>query len=615
MSGLKELRSELRALRKTHCPPVSKLKKADIKKEIDRLKEHKPTEVTVPESKPRMKKVKKETREMEVQTEEIPEEKESMKEKMARLRAMRKIGSALKKNVAQKKEKAKKEEAAKKVTEAVRKVAESKKAEKKETKKKIAEEAKKAVEKKKEKKEREMMGEEDVLSSKKRAFEKMMREKEEEELPALESMDAPIRPANRRRKLKTGGEVIAKVNKIEEKVEEKVEEKPVTKKKQKVSDEETDEFKSLSLNPIFKTMKELTENDEKIKELKEKINKPLRDFVKSIEKKKRDGTEELKEIVLTKLYKKPKTVKMTDDERSSYKEVQDAVNKKLTELIEYAKAHNKEIDRLEKLSKEEGFKNVGEYLDSKKNKEVSDKATSKTDKDKSETKKGNKEMEEIKKTLEENPYVVIDRSTYMNISRGGSTGNTNIGVYKAIHKKKNIYDLELVYIRKSNKDISNTQYEGKPKRKSVLEDVEIKMDNNGNLYSSKYGQLKRYTKASKRGVTRDEVVYFKALKELTGKDIKPEYTEEDLKELWYSGKHIRLSIKVKEAVSNLQDKGKFSFDNDDTKEERKEFFEDLYFGNPELFKKAVNKEKPDPEDIDTERQEKEFKEWKQKKGY
>jgi hypothetical protein len=223
MSALKELRSELRSLRKTHCPPVSKLKKADIKKEIDRLKEHKPTEVVVPESKPRMKKAKKETREMEVQADMEQEEKESMADRMARLRAMRKVGSVLKKNVEQKKEKAKKEEAAKKITSAVRKVAESKKVEKKE------------------KKEREMMGEEDTLSSKKRAFEKMMKEKEEEELPPLESAEAPIRPANKR-KLRTGGEVIAKVNKIEEKVEEKVEEEaPVTKKKEK-KEKGTDEF-------------------------------------------------------------------------------------------------------------------------------------------------------------------------------------------------------------------------------------------------------------------------------------------------------------------------------------------------------------------------------------
>lgn len=153
---IKELKDELRAMRRTHCPPVSKMKKSDIEREIQRLQEQRPSHYEAPqvERRPRVVKPKKETKEMEVQTEE-PEvkEKETMAEKMARLRAMRKIGGAVKKHVEAKKE----------------------------TKKKIAEEAVKKVEKKKEKKETEMMGEEDTLASKKREFEKMMKAKETEE--------------------------------------------------------------------------------------------------------------------------------------------------------------------------------------------------------------------------------------------------------------------------------------------------------------------------------------------------------------------------------------------------------------------------------------------------
>jgi len=85
------LRKELRELRKTHCPPISKLKKADIEKEIDRLKGHKPTEIEVKktEPKPRVKNVqkvvKKEAREIETQTDEPVVE--SMADRMTKVRA------------------------------------------------------------------------------------------------------------------------------------------------------------------------------------------------------------------------------------------------------------------------------------------------------------------------------------------------------------------------------------------------------------------------------------------------------------------------------------------------------------------------------------------------
>jgi hypothetical protein len=43
--SLSELRVELRALRKMHCPPVSRMKKTEIAMEVERLKGAKPTEV------------------------------------------------------------------------------------------------------------------------------------------------------------------------------------------------------------------------------------------------------------------------------------------------------------------------------------------------------------------------------------------------------------------------------------------------------------------------------------------------------------------------------------------------------------------------------------------
>ena len=162
--SLKELKSELRALRVKHCPPISRLKKVDIEQEVQRLRGmEKGTAIVVQPKVAKTKKAvvaKKETREMEVQTEEP---KEDMKERMARLRAMRKIGGALKKNVEQKKAKAKA----------------------------ISQQVMKAVEGKKSKKEQESMASEDRDVGK------------------------------TRRKLRTGGEVIAKVNKIETAVEEK----------------------------------------------------------------------------------------------------------------------------------------------------------------------------------------------------------------------------------------------------------------------------------------------------------------------------------------------------------------------------------------------------------
>ena len=148
--SIKELRNELRKLRKTHCPPVSKLKKADIEKEIERLQGHRPTEVQVEEKerKPRAKKGKKETKEMEVQTDARSESdvEETMAERMARVRAARKIGGAVKKHVEAKREEKKKTEekvetmkkkvAGRKIAEAVKKVVETKK-----TKKQMEEEA------------------------------------------------------------------------------------------------------------------------------------------------------------------------------------------------------------------------------------------------------------------------------------------------------------------------------------------------------------------------------------------------------------------------------------------------------------------------------------------
>jgi len=42
-----DLKKELKALRKTHCPPVSKMKKSDVEKEVARLKTHTPTHMPV----------------------------------------------------------------------------------------------------------------------------------------------------------------------------------------------------------------------------------------------------------------------------------------------------------------------------------------------------------------------------------------------------------------------------------------------------------------------------------------------------------------------------------------------------------------------------------------
>lgn len=88
MSKIGDLKKELRELRKKHCPPTGKMKKADVEKEIERLKGmEKHTEFVAPEPKPRVKKAKKETREMEVQTEEEEKPKSSMAERMAKVRA------------------------------------------------------------------------------------------------------------------------------------------------------------------------------------------------------------------------------------------------------------------------------------------------------------------------------------------------------------------------------------------------------------------------------------------------------------------------------------------------------------------------------------------------
>jgi hypothetical protein len=169
MSSLKELKSELRALRVKHCPPLSRLKKIDVEKEVQRLRTmEQGTAIVVQPKVAKVKKVvaKKETREMEVQTEpvsESDEEKESMAQRMVRVRAGKKISSVLKKAVEVKKAKAKA----------------------------ISQQVMKAVEGKKQKKEQESMASEDRDVGK------------------------------TRRKLRTGGEVIAKVNKIETAVDDK----------------------------------------------------------------------------------------------------------------------------------------------------------------------------------------------------------------------------------------------------------------------------------------------------------------------------------------------------------------------------------------------------------
>lgn len=42
-----DLKKELKALRKTHCPPVSKMKKTDVEKEVARLRDHAPTHMPI----------------------------------------------------------------------------------------------------------------------------------------------------------------------------------------------------------------------------------------------------------------------------------------------------------------------------------------------------------------------------------------------------------------------------------------------------------------------------------------------------------------------------------------------------------------------------------------
>lgn len=102
MAKLVDMRKELRDLRKKHCPQVSKMKKADVIKEIERLKDQPPTEYQhVP--KERKQKIKKETKEIGVQADVETEEKET------KMKAAKKIKNILQKNVQQKKEKQKKE--------------------------------------------------------------------------------------------------------------------------------------------------------------------------------------------------------------------------------------------------------------------------------------------------------------------------------------------------------------------------------------------------------------------------------------------------------------------------------------------------------------------------
>lgn len=222
MSKLADLKKELRDLRKKHCPPTTKMKKADVEKEVERLRGmEKHTEYQAPPAKARVKKAKVEKKEMAVQasmdSEEEEERREAMAKRMAEVRARRKIAGAVAKAVEAKKEKKETEEkvesmkkkvASKKIAGAVKKAVETKKGKAKA----VAEEAVKAVEKKKAKKEAEAMGAEDV----------------------------DVGKPKKRKLRREGGEVIKKVNVIEEKVEEKVEEKPARKKKQVKREEKID---------------------------------------------------------------------------------------------------------------------------------------------------------------------------------------------------------------------------------------------------------------------------------------------------------------------------------------------------------------------------------------
>lgn len=77
--SLAELRKELRELRKAHCPPVSRMKKADIAKEVERIRGVPKThmkEEPVEEKKERIEKVK--AKKVEKVKKEIEEVKKSL---------------------------------------------------------------------------------------------------------------------------------------------------------------------------------------------------------------------------------------------------------------------------------------------------------------------------------------------------------------------------------------------------------------------------------------------------------------------------------------------------------------------------------------------------------
>ena len=210
MPSISELKKELRDLRKLHCPPTGKMKKTDVEKEIERLRGiEKATEYEAPAPKARAKKAKKVMKEMAVQTgEEEERPSESIAEKMARVRAGRKIVSALKKNVEVKKEK--KEEAEREsMAERMARVRAGKK---------IGEVLKKAVEAKKEKAKKEEAGKK-IVSALKKVVEKKKAEK------AKKEEEEAAKP--KKRKLRKLSPAIAEAV-------EKIEEKPLEKKKQKV---------------------------------------------------------------------------------------------------------------------------------------------------------------------------------------------------------------------------------------------------------------------------------------------------------------------------------------------------------------------------------------------
>lgn len=344
MSKLADLKKELRELRKKHCPPTGRMKKDDVMKEIEHLKSiTRETEYVAPERKPRVKKAKKETREMEVQTERMEEseeeKREAMAKRMAELRARRKVAGALKKNVEQKKEKketAEKESMAEKMARlrAMRKVGSA---------------LKKNVEQKKEKKEIE----EKVETMKKKvagkkvaeAVKKMVEAKKEKKRKEEEEAEAE-KPKKRR--LRVDPEVKKQIERIE-KVEIE-EEKPATKKKQKVSEKKITE---LTLNPVFESKKNIKESAELIEEAKDKITKPVMNHVDNRMDAKYEIPASTKSsmVEIKGIMRKPFSVRFTDKEKEEHKKLIEEANEKMKELKKYIDAHNHAVDTFNKSKK------------------------------------------------------------------------------------------------------------------------------------------------------------------------------------------------------------------------------------------------------------------------